>query len=524
MDLGFYVRLLLRRLHYVILLTILGTALGLTVALILPPRYVSESLLVVESQQIPDELAASTVRTEAVEQLQISRQRSLSRDTLLDMADRFNLYTAEAGEALSPDSIVSDMRSRITINTSGGGRNPQATLVNVRFSAETAQRSAAVANEIVTLILQENVEMRTTVSGQTLDFFEQEVSRLDRELAERSAQVAAFQEDNRDALPESLEFRRNQLISQQERGLEIDRELEQLRDRRQSLEDIFAQTGSLGVQNEADLSPEARQLQRLREQYASNAAVMSDQNPRMQILTRQIDALERVVAAQSSASADEETAAGGEAMSAFDLQIADIDNQIEFLESRRADLDTSMEELQRTIQATPNNAITLGGLERDLEATRQQYDRAVESRARAETGDTIEALSRGQRISVIETAVAPNEPNSPNRRKIAIAGVGGGLMAGLGLVLLLELLNTSVRRSSEIEEALDITPIATLSYMRTRGEIRRRRAMIAAAFLVAAAGISAGLWAIDTYYQPLDLVMEKVLDRLPDISVITGAS
>ncbi len=123
---------------------------------------------------------------------------------------------------------------------------------------------------------------------------------------------------------------------------------------------------------------------------------------------------------------------------------------------------------------------------------------------------------------MIENAIAPDAPNSPDRRKIAIAGFGGGLMAGLGLVLLLELLNTSVRRSSEIRQALDITPIATLSYMRTEGEIRRRRVLIVGAFVVAAAGIPAGLWAIDTYYQPLDLMVGNILDRLPDIPALTG--
>ena len=176
MDLEFYGRLLLRRLHYIILLTILGSVLGVTIALILPARYVSGALLVVESQQIPDELAASTVRTAAVEQLQIIRQRILSRDRLLDMANRFDLYDADDGEALSPDDIVADMRTRISIETSGGGggprAEPEATLVDVSFTASDAQRSAQVTNEIVTQILQANVDMRTTVSGQTLDFFQ----------------------------------------------------------------------------------------------------------------------------------------------------------------------------------------------------------------------------------------------------------------------------------------------------------------------------------------------------------------
>ncbi len=90
-----------------------------------------------KASRSPTSLAASTVRTEAIEQLQIIRQRILSRDRLLDMANRFDLYDADEGEALSPDDIVTDMRSRISIETSGGGGGPraapEATLVNVSF-------------------------------------------------------------------------------------------------------------------------------------------------------------------------------------------------------------------------------------------------------------------------------------------------------------------------------------------------------------------------------------------------------
>jgi hypothetical protein len=72
--------------------------------------------------------------------------------------------------------------------------------------------------------------------------------------------------------------------------------------------------------------------------------------------------------------------------------------------------------LKASIEATPGNAIALDTLERDYANTRAQYDAAVANKARAETGDTIEALSKGQRISVIEQAIAPREPPAPTAR------------------------------------------------------------------------------------------------------------
>ena len=183
LDLKFYFALFLRRLPYFLIFTVAGTAIGVMFALTLPPSYRAEARLVVESEQIPDELAASTVRTAATEQLQIIEQRILTRDILLEMANRLQIYAARnarSDERLRPDEMVEDLRDRIGIRTTGGGRGDNATLVRVSFSAELPTLAAAVTNEVVTLMLEENVRMRTGVSGQTLEFFEQEVARLQR--------------------------------------------------------------------------------------------------------------------------------------------------------------------------------------------------------------------------------------------------------------------------------------------------------------------------------------------------------
>ena len=48
-------------------------------------------VILVETPQIPEELAASTVRTPAFEQLQIVQQRLLTRGHMLDIARRLDV-------------------------------------------------------------------------------------------------------------------------------------------------------------------------------------------------------------------------------------------------------------------------------------------------------------------------------------------------------------------------------------------------------------------------------------------------
>ncbi|WP_246045297.1 GumC family protein [Rubellimicrobium roseum] len=522
MDTKFYLLVFLRRLPYVLLLTVMGAVLGATVAVLLPPVYVAQAKLVVESEQIPGDLAASTVRTAATETLQIIQQRILTRETLLEMANRLDIYEARPGQAARPmeaDDLVEDMRERIVIATSGGGvatsRNapPQATLVDVSFTAGTPQLAATVANEVVTLILSENVSLRTRAAGQTLEFFTQEVERLDQEVARKGAAVSAFQEANRDALPDSLEFRRSRLVTDQERLTQIQRDEAGLRDRRARLVELFESTGSVGLAGteQAQLTPEQRQLQDLRNQLASLQAVLSPTNPRISVLQNQIRALEGQVAANQGTAVANSADSG---LTAYELQLADLDAQLEFLEQQREQIQTVLAELQQTIEATPGNAVTLAELQRDYENTRSQYDQAVQRRAVAETGEMIETLSRGQRISVIEQAVPPAAPESPNRPLIAAAGLGLGVVLGLGLVALLELSDRTIRRPIELTSQLGIQPFAALPMLQSRYDIRRRRLRIVTAFLVVLVVIPGALWLIHSQVVPLDMMADRLLDRL----------
>lgn len=521
-DLKFYVSLFLRRLHYFLIVLMLGSVVGLTLAWMLPPVYLAEARLVVESEQIPDELAASTVRVAASEQLQIIQQRILTRDTLIEMANRLQIYPpAEPARRLAPDQIVEDLRARITIATTGGAA--QATIVRVGFDAPTAALAATVTNEVVTLILRENIAMRTTVAGQTLEYFVQEVARLDRELASRGAAILAFKEANKEALPDSLEFRRSQQAAAQERLLQIARDEAALADRRQGLVAIYEATGRIAAPTADDMTAEARQLQTMRDQLGAMLVVLSRQNPKVKLLENQIAALEKIVATQAVTNAP--LAPAGKVLSPLDLQLADIDRQIDFLGDLKAQITTELGALRVSIEATPGNSIALDTLERDYANGRLQYDQAVANKARAETGDTIEALSKGQRISVIEQAIAPREPSSPNRPLIAGAGVGLGLFGGIGLIVLIELLKGAVRRPVDITAKLGITPFATLPYMRTAAQIRRHRAIIGFGFALVLLAIPAGLWLVHSRIMPLDLLLDRVMQRSglaqPDLAITT---
>jgi succinoglycan biosynthesis transport protein ExoP len=463
-DPRFYLTLLVRRLPLVVAIFLVTTMSGVFLANTLPPVYRAEARLLVESPQIPDELAASTVRTTPTEVLLGIQQRILNTANMLELAERFDIYAATPD--MAEGARVADMRGRIVMATPS--LDQRTGVLTVTFSAPDPELSANVTNALVDQILRQNVELRTGASGGTLEFFEQEVQRLSSQLAAQNARILEFEQANRDALPESLEYRRTRQSAQQEQLLQINRELAGLRDRRQRLQDLYDRTGRIGSSS-TDLTPEQQRLDELRQELASALVLYAPQNPRVRALQTQVAALEGAVQEQLGGGT------GEGALSTFDLQVADIDGQINFMAEQKRLLEEELVAIADSIERTPANAILLGELESDFENLRVQYDQAVQSLAEAQMGDRIEVTARGQRIVVVDPAIPPAEPAEPNRNLIVAAGFGAGVLLTMLMLFLTDLLNRTVRRPVELVNALGITPFGTIPYIATEDEVRRQR-------------------------------------------------
>ncbi len=503
-EFRFYFSLLFRRLPYLALIVIGCTIGGLVLAFTLPPVYRAEARLVVESPQIPGDLASSTVQASVIEILEVIQQRLLTRSKLLELSEKFEIHTDHP--EMAAEEIVEDMVERISIDLPLNNFNNRASFVGVSFAAPTGEMSANVTNELVRQILEQNVEMRTNVAGQTLQFFVTEVARLDEELREQGARILEYQEAHKDALPDSLEYRRNRQSSLQERVLQLDRELSGLRDRRARLVEIYERTGRPDFLGES-LTPEQRQLRQLQDERASARVIYSEDHPRIRSLDAQIAALE---AANIKLGLGTETAPN---ITAFELQLSDIDGQISFIEEERAINEAGLDALAVSIAETPSNAITLGTLERDYDNLRLQYAQATASLAEARTGNEIEAHSQGQRITVTEMAAVPLFPADPNRKLIAFLGVMSGLGLAAAVFLLLELLNNKIRRTSDLEKLFGGPVFGAVPYIQTNEQIAVRRGVIAVTVLVPLVGIIILFYLVSTSYAPLDHLMSIVTDR-----------
>jgi len=514
-DLRMYIGVLRRRYLYLILPILPLFALACTIIYLIPPVYHASAKILVQAQQIPQDLARPTVNTDPSQQIEVIRQRLMTRSNLLEIVRKFDLYpTQRAKQPLS--EVVETMREATVIEQIAVGgatrRRQQAIAFSVSFDYGDPKKASSVANEFVSLILEQNIKSRTSRAAETYKFFVQQVTKLSKELAAQEARIVEFKLKHEATLPESLGYRRVLHTRLQSEKSEIDREIGTFRaekDRLQGASESGTTTEELNA-TEAELARVRLQLTQLR-------AVYSDRHPSVRKAVRRIEALEKVSAAEAKKSnSDEAKQAGAKPQTSprVTAQVTAIDRKIADLNARRKDVEEKITEVEESILRTPQVEVALRNLTRRYEQLQTQQTNAHTKAAEAETGELLEENRQAERFEVIERATKPSRPAKPKRPQLMAAGLFVSIAASIGLVLLVELLDGGIHRGADLEKRLKIRPLATIPLVVTTEERQaqsRRRAMVISSAIVLAL---IALAAVHLFYQPLDVMVHQLLRRV----------
>lgn len=503
-------RMIRRRFWLIAIITMLGAAASLFIAYILPPVYQSEAKILVEGQQIPDALARSTVTATAAERLDKIQQQLMSRDNLIRLIEDRNLYGDRPDLTLSQKT--ERLRSAILIlpnlapGSNFGPRQVTAFILRVTFN--DPNEAAHIANALVSTVLNLNAQTRSEAASETRAFFEKQEKELRRDLVSIEVEISTFKRENREVLPDSLEYRRDELGQINENTFDLDRRILTLEEERTVHETRLRQLEVQAVTPSQD--PALQQLRELKARLAQLRAVYAEGHREIQAVRAQINALEQSVPGGTEAS---DAALREAQVAGVRRRVDQSTRQIEQLKTQKQELLDRRAHLQASIGRTPEVEATLTGLERRRDDLQSRLDAVSQKRGEAETGEKLEMNQQAERFSIVENALVPDFPISPNRKRVAALGGMLSIAVAFGLAWLIEMIRPVLRTSSQMQRALDLTPVVSIPVVRTMAERRWRRTRFASLFLILGVGAPAGLYAVDKHVMPLQSVGAKVAEK-----------
>lgn len=594
---GDYVRILKRRYLFLLVPFVVLFTASIGVVTVLPPVFQSTGVILIESPQISKDIVAGAIEGAARERIEVIKQRVMTRANLIRIANQFGVFKG-ADKKLSSTEIVEEMRQRAAVDfiSSGASRATQTTIAfAVSFQHRSPNVTARVANEMVTLFMDENVKTRTQIATETTDFLNREAQKLEDHLAEIEAKIAAYKQENASALPENLAIRMGIKERTENQIRETDREIkaheEELRFLDVQLTAFKSGYSQIGVpmpqmvplpmEQAAVEAVETRdpELEKLRSEYDEAIAKYSTNHPDVKRLRREIETLEdrlvkeggpagvgvkisrlekqltdigddqaqkkqieqeiaaledalvpafeetvdpRLLQQQQQASLAQAQAKAAEArMKAdLDLNIANLETKIGVTEERikslraqKKTLEDRLSKVETSIVQTPLVDRALKALNRDYQNAQLKYNEVRSKAMEAQISENVEEASKAERFVLVEPPTLPDEPIKPNRKMLALAGLAISLAAGIASILGIEFIDGSIRNATSLTAIMTIAPLATIPYIVTSNEERRRVRFRAALFILLVILLLVGLSGIHLLYMPLDELFYKVIDR-----------
>ncbi|WP_191905966.1 GumC family protein [Nitrincola iocasae] len=511
-----YLDILRRRKYYFILTFPILALVAIAIALTLPPIYRSQGVILIESQDIPSDLVRSTVTSFAEEQIKVIEQRVLTTALIQEAVQKHNLYP-ELRQKASPTQIAQEFRSNVSVDMvsarvlDSSGRARTANIAfTVAFYDPVPAKAQAVANDLVTTFLSENVRVRTDRATETTTFIREEANRMRTRVQVLEDRIAQFKSEFSNSLPEMLNFNLSMIERGEERLLGIQNQEAQIKDQLHLLGiELSGMNRYLPAPIEGGVMTGPQRLAALQSELAQLSNRYSDAHPDVIRLKGQIEALRETVGSSSPAGQVENPQ-----YRQISLQIESLQRDLVRMQTQRERVQQEVDEYRDRVAQTPQVQRGYEDLTRDYESELQKYNELRSKELEAEVAQNLETESKAESFTLLEPPIAPTDPVKPNRKKIAAMGImlAGGF--GVGLMLLVEMLDGGIRGSRRLAGILGADPLMTIPMIMTPKDYLLKRARHISYVVLAVLLVIAGVAAVHFFVMSLDILWLKVMGRI----------
>jgi len=486
-----------RRRHMQFLIPLfLGWAVVWAASWVLPPRYQSTTLILVEQPTMPKDYVTPNVNDDLQDRMQSITQQILSRTRLLHIIDQLNLYVDPHAQP-SPDQKVDRMRKDIDIELVKDARN-QITAFNVSYSSRDPHLAQQVTSELTNLFINENLEVRQQQSEDTTKFMESHLEAARRVLADQEDKIRQFKAQHPGELPAQVGSNLQILAGLQTQLQTEEDALNTAKQQRVYLETLMTQYRSLqgtpktssGIAT-VGLPAVDEELQKLRAQLADLSSHYTDRHPDVRKLKQQIAETEktrdRIIAdikAKNAAPAEDAATTTPDPSTMTDatspmvqLQGQMQSNRAEISNRERAvaELKTKVVDYQARLNQEPVREQQLSDLTRGYEQSKANYDDLLKKKNESAMATSMELLQQGERFRIIDPPSLPVKPEFPNRLKFCGIGLGIGLALGAVVVGGLEMMDDRIYDEKELKKLLPVAVISEIPTIAAPADERRAR-------------------------------------------------
>ncbi len=452
------------------LLTIALGAMGLAASLVLPKKYTSSTLVLVEQPTVPTDVIKPVVTDDLNQRMASMKAQILSRSRLEAIINKFNLYPQQRPAAHMED-LVERLKNAIDVDLiqpMAGAANRQPPGFNVSVTFDNPQLAQQICQEITSMFIERNATVRVDQSNKTTLFLTQQLDEAKAKLDEQDKKLAQFKAQYLVSLPEQEQTNITLLSGM---NTQLDAATQALN---RAQQDKALNETLLGQQEEnwkasqvVQQNPESQELQltALQEQLSALLAKYTPEHPDVIKAKAQIEDLKKRM---DEAPAPKSAAAGAKAalreppaMQLLRAKIKQDELIIAELGKRQTQIQDQIRTIQGRLQASPVVEQQLKELTRSYQTASDIYNDLLKKRENSAMATEMEHQEQGESFKVLDAPSFPLTPSFPKKLIFVGGGLGAGLVLSLGILYLLAMSDKAMYSERDVELCLKL-PVLTL--------------------------------------------------------------
>jgi len=481
-----YLNLVIRKKQWFIAIALLIITLAIVTSFALPRQYQATSTVFIEKNIISELVKGITATPSMDDTIKVLTYAITSRTLLTKVVDSLEINPTR-GRNVDTEGLVKSLQTRINVKVKDKN------LFIISFTDPHPKVATDVVNTLVRLYIEENLSSKRGESYAATDFLSEQITTFKEKLDKAEAAVNQYKSEKGGviAVDEAKLFEGISISQQRLHELEIQRR--QLEASRQDLG-----KGSSPLQ--VSLSVLQKQLEELQAKY-------NDNYPEIIRVKTEIESVKSQIRNSTHA-----TIASPE--------LSKINAQISAIRASEESLRRYIATNQSLLRNVPTAKAGLEQLEIERNNQKDLYNKLFARQGQSEVGKQMEVQDKSMTFRVVDPAILPTRPVSPNRLKIMLLGFVGSVAGAFGILFLLDSMDSTIK-SSEAAKLFGVPVLAVIPKIDDPAQLALQKKNSLRLYLVAGAYLLVLLC-----FPVMELLqlpyMDKVLDRVYPAGMVQG--
>lgn len=457
------------RQRYVIVIPMLILPIvGLLVANLTPKKYDSHtSMLIQETAKMNPFLEDIAVSTMLKDRINALKTLLHSRHVLYSVAEDLELIDSNMS-SIEQEQVINDLSQRLMVTQLGKD------FLKISLTSNTPDRMEETLKSVSEHFIAQLLAPERSSIEDSSNFLAIHIEKRREALDDAEQALALYRNDNIESTPEIQSQSLNRLAALKQSLSEKEAEMAGVKKSLGSMDQQLSRTNPVIGKIEDQIIDIRSELTLLQAKYTNKHSAV-------QAKLRELDRLESerktlLEMKQPNMNSDQlwDIASSNTFNDISELQpllvtqlhsLQLVRARFESLKEETKSLKTMIFELENKANNFGQNAKEMYRLQRDVQIKRQLYDELVERYEMAQLTGSLGVFEQNKRVKIIDLPYTPSIPSNMPSFIFVIAGLIAGIGFGVGLAILFELFDSSVKGSAQVEQVLGIPVITVIPKM-----------------------------------------------------------